>query len=55
MLAFAIASSVGIAGLYVARTVLRHSHRRTADPIVITPAAFEVPQPERQQLESLRR
>ncbi len=56
MLGFAIGTSALVAGLCIARVVLRHSRRRTT-PIAVTRASTDDPQPvlPTAALESVRR
>jgi len=54
-LAFAVGSSVLVAGLCVARVVLRHSRRRATRSIVVPPLVSDEPERSLPELETVRR
>jgi sulfoxide reductase heme-binding subunit YedZ len=55
LLFFAVGASALVAGLCIARVVLRHSRRHTSNPVVAMPAPTEMPTPSRAPSESVRR
>ncbi len=55
MLGFVVGSSVLVAGLCIARVVLRHSRRRTTSSIIVTPVAIDAPAPAPRPLQPVRR